>query len=127
MKVLGYVRVSTASQMSKAQSLVIQTTRLAQECGRRGWTLVGVVNDPAKSAGSLDRPALHSALGRLAAGEADVLMASHLDRITRSVTDLDLLFTWLDEAQRRLVSVDDDIDTSVTAKRNVARVWASFA
>lgn len=68
--VLGYVRVSTPSQMAKTQSLVIQTTTIAQECARRGWTLIGVVNDPAKSAGSLDRPALHSALRRLAAGEA---------------------------------------------------------
>lgn len=127
MNVLGYVRVSTASQMAKAQSLVIQTTAIAQESARRGWTLVGVVNDPAKSAGTLDRPALLSALRQLRYGEANVLMASHLDRITRSVHDLDVLFAWLDEAERRIVTVDDDIDTSVPAKRNMAQVWASFA
>lgn len=54
-------------------------------------------------------------------------MASHLDRITRSVADLDALLTWLDQAERRIVTVDDDIDTAMPAKRNVAQVWASFA
>lgn len=127
MNVLGYVRVSTSGQMAKAQSLVIQTTTIAQECARRGWTLAGVVNDPARSAGSLDRPALHAALRRLVDGEADVLMASHLDRITRSVSDLETLFNWLDDAGRQLVTVEDDIDSAMRAKRDVGRVWASFA
>ena len=113
--------------MARTDSLVAQTYALGRECERRGWTLVGIVNDPAVSAKTLNRPALHSALRRLCDGEADVLMSSHLDRLTRSVVDLEALLDWLDAADRRAVTIEDDLDTDSHAKRNVARLWASVA
>jgi DNA invertase Pin-like site-specific DNA recombinase len=125
--VLGYARVSTAEQAGNGYGLDAQEVAIRDECARRGWWLLEVVRDEAKSAKSLDRPGLCSALERIAAGEAEGLIASKLDRLSRSVVDFGVLVEWFTDAGATLVALDLGLDTSTPGGRLVANVFASVA
>ncbi|WP_144825328.1 recombinase family protein [Micrococcus luteus] len=123
---LAYIRVSTEDQAEHGASLDAQRAALAAEAERRGWD-VEVVADAGLSGKSLKRPGLQSALARLDRGEADVLLAVRLDRVSRSVADFAGL---LDRCQRRgweLVLLSPNIDTADPAGRFTANVLASAA
>lgn len=126
-RVLAYCRVSTEEQGRAGVSLDAQRSTIAAEVERRGWELAEVVVDEGASAASLDRPGLRSALERIAAGEADVLMATKLDRLSRSVGDFATLLEWFGEADAALVALDLALDTSTPGGRLVANVFASVA
>ncbi|MGX5718351.1 recombinase family protein, partial [Arthrobacter sp. MAHUQ-56] len=87
---LAYVRVSTEDQADNGASLEAQRGALLLEAERRGWD-VEVVEDAGVSAKNMNRPGLLSALARLEAGQADWLMATRLDRLSRSVGDFDTI------------------------------------
>jgi DNA invertase Pin-like site-specific DNA recombinase len=72
-------------------------------------------------------PASGWALERIAAGEASGLIASRLDRLSRSVVDFGLLVEWFTEADANLIALDLGIDTSTSGGRLVANVFASVA
>lgn len=123
---LAYIRVSTEDQAEHGASLTAQRAALAAEAERRGWD-VQVVADEGLSGKSLNRPGLQSVLARLDRGEADVLLAVRLDRVSRSVADFAGL---LDRCQRRgwgLVLLSPNIDTADPAGRFTANVLASAA
>lgn len=123
---IGYVRVSTAEQAQSGLGLADQEARLEAEAAMRGWTMRLIVDD-GYSAKSLKRPGIGKALDLLAAGKADALIVSKLDRLSRSVLD----FTALMERSRKegwaLVALDLGVDTSTPAGEMVATVMASFA
>jgi len=63
MRVLGYVRVSTAEQADSGLGLEAQRSVITSECERRGWELVAVYEDSRASGSKLARrPALQKAL-----------------------------------------------------------------
>jgi DNA invertase Pin-like site-specific DNA recombinase len=126
-RVLAYLRVSTEQQAESGAGLDAQRMAIQTEIDRRGWTRVEWVIDSAWSGRDLDRPELDSALARLEAGGAEVLIASKLDRISRSVHDFSGL---LDRASRQgwqLVCLDVDVDTSTPSGELVAHMVASTA
>lgn len=87
---LAYIRVSTEDQADTGASLEAQRTALMLEAERKGWD-VEVVEDAGLSGKSMNRPGLTSALERLETGQADWLMATKLDRLSRSVGDFDTI------------------------------------
>ena len=87
---LAYLRVSTDEQADSGASLEAQRAALTAEAERRGWD-VEVVEDAGVSGKSMNRPGLTSALERLETGQADWLMATKLDRLSRSVGDFDTI------------------------------------
>ncbi len=97
LRVLGYTRVSTEQQADSRAGLDAQRTIVMAEAQRRGWSLE-LVTDAGLSGSTLNRPALAGALERLDRGEADVLLASKIDRVSRSVADFAGL---LDRARRK--------------------------
>jgi DNA invertase Pin-like site-specific DNA recombinase len=123
-KAIGYCRVSTGEQISSGAGLEAQRAALLAEADRRGWALEFVVEE-GLSAKDLNRPALVSALARLDQGEADVLMVSKLDRLSRSVKDFGGL---LERAGRRKWSVlclDLGVDTTTPVGEFTANVVVS--
>jgi DNA invertase Pin-like site-specific DNA recombinase len=126
-RVLCYSRVSTEEQAASGLGLSAQRETLKAEAVRRGWTDVRFVVDDGHSAASLDRPGIQQALAALASGQADVLVAAKLDRISRSLMD----FAGLMECARRegwtLIALDLGVDTSTAAGEMMAAVLASFA
>ncbi len=79
---LGYVRVSTAEQADSGLGLEAQSAGLFAEADRRGWD-IEVLADRGAS-GRLINPGLRKALDLLAAGRADGLLVSKMDRLARS-------------------------------------------
>jgi DNA invertase Pin-like site-specific DNA recombinase len=123
-RAIGYCRVSTGEQVSSGAGLEAQRAALQAEADRRGWALE-FVTENGLSAKDLNRPALTGALARLDKGEADVLMVSKLDRLSRSVKDFGGL---LERAARRNWSVlclDLGVDTTTPVGEFTANVVVS--
>src|SRR5437870_658735 len=109
---IGYVRVSTEEQASSGLGLAAQRAAIEAECERRGVPLLEVFEDRGLSAKSLHRPALQEALALLDSGEANVLVVSKLDRLTRSVHDASGLMLRAERSGWGLVALDVAVDTT---------------
>lgn len=129
MKVIGYIRVSTEEQATNGQSLDAQQAKLKGYAALYDLDLVETIVDAGVSAKSLNRPGLKVALAKLRRGEADGLLISKLDRLTRSVGDWQELIDGYfgEKAGKQLLSVADCIDTRTAAGRLVLNVLLSVA
>lgn len=127
-RAVAYIRVSTDKQADQGVSLEAQRAKLQAYAALYELELVDVVLDAGASAKTLNRPGLQRALGMLDAGEADALLVAKLDRLTRSVRDLDALITgWFGAERFALLSVSEQIDTRSAAGRLVLNILASVS
>jgi DNA invertase Pin-like site-specific DNA recombinase/peptidoglycan hydrolase-like protein with peptidoglycan-binding domain len=115
-RVIGYVTVSADSGIGKDDG---SSTAIKAMCERSGWELLEIVRD--REVGpTLERPALGYALDRIAHRQADGLVVSDLQRLSRSIGDLGTLMAWFRRARATLVALDLGIDTSTRKGRHVA-------
>lgn len=127
-RAVGYVRVSTSDQVESGAGLAAQRAAIEAEVDRRGWELVEVFEDAGVSGRSLrGRPALAAALARVEGDEADALVVSKLDRLSRSLLDFAGLMTRAKDGGWNLVALDLGIDLSTPAGEFMASVMASAA
>lgn len=128
LRALTYGRVSTGKQAESGISLDDQAEKLAEDVEARGWVHVAHLTDPGLSGRKMtNRKGLLDALGRLDRHEADVLVASKIDRVTRSTLDFARL---LDQAAKKgwkLVVLDADVDTTTAAGRLLVDVVSAAA
>src|SRR5688500_8100049 len=87
-RLVGYVRVSTGEQAREGHSLAAQRERIETWGRLHDVPIVAIVEDAGVSATTLDRPGLQRALAMIKAGEADGLIVTKLDRLTRRVKHL---------------------------------------
>lgn len=129
MRVVAYTRVSTDTQAERGVSLAAQLSKLKAYADLYELELVDVIEDAGCSAKTLDRPGLTRALSMLDAGEAQGLVVAKLDRLTRSVRDLDTLISkWFGRpGGPALLSVAEQIDTRSAAGRLVLNILASVS
>ncbi len=131
MKVIGYTRVSTEEQATSGVSLTVQTLKIQAYAELYDLEIVEIIEDGGQSAKSLNRPGIQRALQMMRDGEAKGLLVAKLDRLTRSVADMDSLITnyFGDKAkyQVSLLSVADQVDTRTAAGRLVLNVLMSVA
>jgi DNA invertase Pin-like site-specific DNA recombinase len=114
-RALGYCRVSTVDQAEDGASLDAQEAILRDEAERRGWDLE-LVREEGRSAKTITgRPLLLDALRQLDAGEADVLLAVRLDRVSRSLSDFAGLYDRAAKKGWALVLPSSGIDTTAAA------------
>lgn len=126
LKLIGYSRVSTDEQALYGHGLDAQETKLKEYARKANAELTVIRESGGASGGSLDRPELMRALGKIAAREADGLVVAKLDRLSRSLMDFLLLLEWFTNAEAKLVVLDFDLDTSTPAGRMMAQIIASF-
>jgi DNA invertase Pin-like site-specific DNA recombinase len=127
--VVAYLRVSTDEQATSGAGLAAQRATIAAEAERRGWNVVAWHADEGISGGKgVDhRPGLAAAIETVHSGQAAVLLAAKLDRISRSVLDTASL---MEQARRdgwELVTCDLAIDTSTPAGEATASMMAVFS
>lgn len=127
MKAIGYVRVSTEEQASQGVSLEAQTEKVKAYASLYDIELVEIITDAGVSAKTIDRPGLNKALAMLEAGEAEALVIVKLDRLTRSVRDLDYLLEKYFADKFSLMSVSEQVDTRTASGRLVLNVLMSVA
>ncbi len=126
MKVVCYCRVSTEEQSVKGVSLAAQEAKLRAYCEIYDHQMVEVIVDAGQSAKSLNRPGLQQALGMLKSGEAEGVLVTKLDRLTRSVRDLgELLEGYFQKCA--LISVAEQCDTSSASGRLVLNLLISVS
>src|SRR3954447_19995282 len=101
-----YVRVSTEEQASAGNGLDVQNAELERAAEYHRWRVVERVRDEGFSGKDLQRPGLRHALELIAAGKADGLAVSKLDRLSRSVIDAGMLAEWFGDVDARLVALD---------------------
>lgn len=124
---IGYARVSTREQADEGGSLEAQRATIEAEAQRRGWTLLEVIEDAGVSGKSLRRPGIQRALELVGSGEADVLMAAKLDRLSRSVLDFAGLLQLAGRQGWSVIVVDMNVDTSTPAGEAMVTVMSAFA
>ena len=127
LRVIAYVRVSTSEQTQSGLGLAAQRKAVRSAVTERGWRLIDVIEDQGVSGSSLDRPGLAAAIARIEFGDADAILVSKLDRLSRSLLD----FAGLMERSRRagwaVIALDLGVDTTTPSGEMAANLLATFA
>jgi site-specific DNA recombinase len=122
-RVFGYARVSSESQAENT-SLSVQQERIESWAASRGWASPQVITDVASGA-NLDRGGLTRLRGTLASG--DLVIVYKLDRLSRSVVDLEPLLIEWECAGVSIHSVTEPIETGTAMGRALLRMLVVFA
>jgi site-specific DNA recombinase len=126
MKVIGYVRVSTAKQEISGLSVEAQSLKIRQYCELYDLELVDLIIDAGASAKTLDRKGIKSALRMLKSDEAEGLVVTKFDRLTRSIKDLNVLIEEI-FTKTVLISVADQVDTTTPSGRLILNILMSVS
>jgi DNA invertase Pin-like site-specific DNA recombinase len=125
--VIGYVRVSTDEQSDSGLGLRAQRAAIRAEAARHGWTLVEIFEDVASGKTLRRRPGLEAAFAAVASGQADGLIVSKLDRLSRSVRDFSEILARFQRNGWALVVMDLGIDTSTIMGAAMAQMVSVFS
>ena len=123
-KIAGiYTRVSTEDQAREGFSLGEQEEKLRQLCNYKGYEVYKVYCDAGISAKDMEhRPKFQEMLQDMKDGKINYIVAYKLDRVTRSVRDLEELITQLEKYNTYLVCDRDDVNTSTANGRFFIRM-----
>ena len=123
-KVAGiYIRVSTEDQAREGFSLGEQEEKLKQLCDYKGYEVYKVYCDAGISAKDMERrPKFQEMLKDMKDGKINYIVAYKLDRVTRSVRDLEELIAQLEKYNTYLVCDRDDVNTSTANGRFFVRM-----
>ena len=114
--VVGYVTVAADPDAGEDDE---SAAAIEAACERYGWNLLEIVRDRDEGP-TLDRSGLRYALERIIDGQAQGLVVSDVEPLSRSIVDLGALMAWFRDAQATLVALDLDIDTSTPEGHHVA-------
>ena len=123
-KVAGiYIRVSTEDQAREGFSLGEQKEKLLQLCKFKEYEVYKIYEDAGISAKDMaHRPAFQEMLSDMKKGKINYIVAYKLDRVTRSVRDLEELIAVLEKYNTYLVCDRDDVNTSTANGRFFVRM-----
>ena len=122
-----YCRVSTVDQgKADFSSLDAQESMLRMRCQEKGWKVYKVYVDT-KSGKNLERPELQKMLKDAEDKKFDVVLATKLDRVSRSTKDFLELDERLAESGIDIVITTQDIDTSTPAGEMLRTLLMAFA
>lgn len=118
-----YIRVSTEDQARDGFSLGEQQEKLEQLCKYKDYKVFKIYKDAGISAKDMEhRPAFQQMLQDMRAGKINYIVAYKLDRVTRSVKDLEVLISDLEKHNCYLVCDRDDVNTSTANGRFFVRM-----
>ena len=123
-KIAGiYIRVSTEDQAREGFSLGEQEEKLRQLCKYKGFEIFKVYKDAGISAKDMkNRPAFQTMLEDMKNGLINYIVAYKLDRVTRSVRDLEVLISTLEKYHCYLICDRADVNTSTANGRFFVRM-----
>ena len=123
-KIAGiYIRVSTEDQARDGFSLGEQEEKLKALCTYKGYEIYKVYCDAGISAKDIEhRPKFQEMIKDMQEGKINYIVAYKLDRVTRSVRDLEELITLLEQNNCYLVCDRDDVNTSTANGRFFVRM-----
>ena len=123
-KIAGiYIRVSTEDQAREGFSLGEQEEKLRQLCEFKEYQIFKVYQDAGISAKDMEhRPGFQQMMEDMRKGKINYIVAYKLDRVTRSVRDLELLIAELEKYDCYLICERDDVNTSTANGRFFVRM-----
>ena len=125
MKLVGYLRVSTDSQVTNT-SLEDQKQKIEAYCQAYNHELIGLYTEVGSGAKSESRPQFQKALAHL--DSADGLIATKLDRLARNTRDvLTLVEDVINPKQKTLIILDLNVDTSTPMGMMILTVMSAVA
>ncbi len=111
-KTAVYIRVSTEDQAREGHSLDEQLDRIKEFCNYKKLNIKKVYKDDGKSAKDMKgRPEFLKMVKDVKDGKINNICIYKLDRLTRSVKDLEEILVLLDECDCGLMSVSEEINT----------------
>lgn len=133
-KLVAYIRVSTAGQVSDGYGLEVQEKAVKAWAKAHGHRIVRLVREEGVSGAkeAADRPGLTEALQMIRDKEVEGLLIPRLDRLARSITvqEATLMYVWQQGATVFATDAgdlaDDPDDPMRTAMREMAGVFAGL-
>lgn len=125
MRVFIYIRVSTDEQAKEGYSLDAQLEKLEAFCFSQGWTIVKVYREEGESAKDINRTQLQLLLQELHL--CDVVLVYKLDRLSRSVSDINNLLQTFEDNNVSFKSATEPYDTTTAQGKLLINIFASLA
>lgn len=122
-----YIRVSTLDQAREGFSLPEQKEKLIEFCKSKGYGIHKIYADEGISAKDDKRPAYQQMINDIKNGTVNVIVALKLDRLTRSVFDVEKLMKLLNKYGCDLYCKDDDSNTLTSNGRMYIRLTTAFS
>lgn len=128
-RVALYIRVSGEEQKIKGLSLEAQKERLLSYARERGWAVVGIYTDAAKTArkNMHKRTEFLKMMESVKRNEVDILLFCRLDRWFRSVADYYKVMEVLEAHNCNWKTTDEEYDTTTANGRLYINVKLSIA
>ena len=128
-KVAGlYIRVSTEDQAREEFSLPEQEKRLRAMCEYKGYDIYKLYKDAGISAKTGNyRPAFEELLQDIREKKCNTIVVLKLDRLTRSVFDLEGIMRFLEENNAYLDCANEEINTTNSSGKLVARLLTTVS
>ncbi len=128
-KIAGlYIRVSTEDQAREGFSLPEQEKRLRAMCEYKGYEIYKLYKDAGISAKTGNyRPAFEELLQDIRDKKCNTIVVLKLDRLTRSVYDMEGIMKFLDENNAYLDCANEEINTTNSSGKMVARLLTTVS
>ena len=120
-----YIRVSTFDQAREGFSLREQEERLKEFCKFKRYNIYKVYQDAGISAKNDKRPAYQEMIEDVKKGNINVIVALKLDRLTRSVYDIEKLMKFVNDYECDVDCMADESNTTTSNSRMVMRIMTS--
>ena len=122
-----YPRVSMEDQFRNGHSLGEQKERMLKLCDYKSYEVYKVYEDAGISAKDMNRPAFQEMIQDIKDGKINKIIVYKLDRLTRSIKDLEEICTFLEENNCSLESMCEDINTSTANGKFFIRMLTILA
>lgn len=122
-----YIRVSTFDQAREGFSLREQEERLKEFCKFKRYNIYKVYQDAGISAKNDKRPAYQEMIEDVKKGNINVIIALKLDRLTRSVYDIEKLMKFVNDYECDIDCMADESNTTTSNGRMVMRIMTSVS
>lgn len=122
-----YIRVSTDEQAKEGYSISAQRERLKAYCFAQGWEDFKFYVDEGVSAKTTDRPQFQRLMNHIKDGVIHTLLVYKLDRLTRSVSDLNIILNEIKKYNAVFRSATEVFDTSSATGRLFIQIVGSMA
>ncbi len=127
-KIAGlYIRVSTEDQAREGFSLPEQEKRLRAMCEYKGYEIYKLYKDAGISAKDMNRPAFEELLQDIREKKCNTIVVLKLDRLTRSVYDMEFIMKFLEENDAYLDCANEEINTTNSSGKMVARLLTTVS
>ena len=117
-----YPRVSTEDQSRYGHSLDEQEECLKKLCDFKGYEIYKVYREEGVSAKSMNRPKFQEMIKDMKDGKINKIIVYKLDRLTRSIQDLETICNMVEEYNCSLESISEEINTDTATGKFFIRM-----